>query len=153
MDALLLLGDVTSAAQIADAYLLPVVTNGGWPIHAARAELDVLADDQVAALARVGDIESLGYHNDDMVIWLAEMGALADLWQGRPRLAWNRIESSCDAVVESPLAVRAGRMLMLAARAGADIADSHPGAARGELGRRLEERAEQMACFAPHPAR
>ncbi len=88
-----------------------------------------------------------------MVMWLSEVGALADLWQGKPQLARNRIHSACDAVLGSPLAIRAGRMLMLAARAAADIADSHPGAARGELGRRLEERAEQMVCFAPHPAR
>ena len=153
VDCLLLTGDVDAAEQLVAPYAFSDATNAGWPLHLARAELDLLAGNFADAIARAEQVNAMGYHLDEMHMGVAAVGATADLWQGNPRSGLERFELAWAVVHASPRAARASRMLALAARAAADLADLDFGVDRGELAETLLERARQAECFAPHPAR
>jgi DNA-binding CsgD family transcriptional regulator len=153
VDCLLLSGDVDAAEQLVAPYSFSDATNAGWPLHLARAELDLLDGNLAAAIARAEQVDSMGYHLDEMRLGVAAVGATADLWQGRPRSALLRIDRAWTIVHASPRAARSSRMLALAARAAADLADLDLRVERGELAETSLERARQAECFVLHPAR
>ncbi len=153
VDCLLLRGDVDTAQQLVTRHLRPEFTGSSWPLHLSQAELDLVAGDLLNAVEAVERVETEGYQNEEMRLWLAAVAATADLWSARPSSAWERIARTWLKVQESPMRVRASRMLALAARAAADMADTDPGASRGLLVEQLRERAEQAGCFDAHPAR
>jgi hypothetical protein len=153
VDCLLLTGDVDAAEQLVAPYAFSDATNAGWPLHLARAELDLLAANFAEAIARAEQVDAMGYHLDEMHMGVAAVGATADVWQGRPRSGLQRIDRAWAIVRASPRAARAGRLLALAARAAADLADMDFGVDRGELAETFFERARQAECFVPHPAR
>ena len=146
---MLLLGDTDFGADIVREYLMPGLTLRGWPLHLSRAELDVLAARPDESLAGVDRVEALGYAGDDMFLWAAEIGASADLWSSQPKSAQQRIDRVWTRVGSSPLAMHAGRILALGARAAADVADLDRRADRDDLARQLSERAEEARCFVP----
>jgi DNA-binding CsgD family transcriptional regulator len=153
VDCLLLTGDVDAAEQLVAPYAFSGATNAGWPLHLARAELDLLAGNFAEAIARAEQVEAMGYHLDEMRLGVAAVGATADLWRGTPRLGLQRIDHAWAVVHASPRAARASRMVALADRAAADLADVDFGVDRHELAETLLERARQAECFVPHPAR
>jgi DNA-binding CsgD family transcriptional regulator len=153
VEGLLRQGNHVSAEELVASYLLPDVTPNGWPMHLARAELDLIAGDHMQVLTRVAEVGALGYHNDQMRIWLTEVGAEAEIWEGDPWSAWTRTQQVGTLVWASSHAWRASRMLALAARAAADLVEAHPEADHGGLTKQLRADAESIGCFAPHPAR
>ena len=153
VDCLLLTGDVDAAEQLVAPYSFSDATNAGWPLHLARAELDLLAGNFAEAIARSEQLDAMGYHHEEMRLGVAEVGATADLWLGKPRSGLQRIDLAWAVVHASPRAARASRMLALAARAAADLADTDLRVDRDELAETLLERARQAECFVPHPAR
>ena len=152
VDCLLLLGETEAAAALVADYMTPELTVNGWPLHLSRAELDVLAGEPAAASLAVEKVETLDFSDEEIWIWLAEIGAAADLWSGHAESAWDRIDRVWARVRRSPLASRAGRMLSLAAWAAADLADADPALDRQGLARQLKQWAEEAECFAGHPA-
>jgi DNA-binding CsgD family transcriptional regulator len=153
VDCLLLTGDVDAAEQLVAPHAFSDATNAGWPLHLARAELDLLAGNFAGAIARAEQVDAMGYHLDEMHMGVAAVGATADLWQRKPRSGLQRIDLAWAVVHASPRAARASRMLALAARAAADLADTDFGVDRGALADTLLESARQAECFVPHPAR
>ena len=149
-DSLVLLGDIEADRELVEEYLVPDLTINGWPLHLCRAELDVLAGDLDAAIRSVGRLEEAHHKHDEVWMWLAEIGAAADLWRRRPQSARERIDR---ARAQPHTAVRAGRMLAFDAWAAADIADIDPPLDRERLARDLRNSADQTRCFTPHPAR
>jgi DNA-binding CsgD family transcriptional regulator len=150
---LLLTGDVAAAEELMAPFPSPGATNAGWPLSMARAELDLLAGGLASSVTRAEEIDAMRYHYIGMQASVAMVGATAQLWQGRPGIAWERIERVWTIVRDSSVAAYAGRMLALAARAAADLAGAEPQADREQVARELLERARQSGCFAPHPAR
>jgi DNA-binding CsgD family transcriptional regulator len=147
VECLLLRGDLAAAHDMVLAHLLPDVTNAGWPLHWARAELSVLGGDLADALSEVGRIDELGYQQHDMVLCLAEVAAVAELWRGQPWRARDRIDDTWTFIKNSPLASRAGRMLTLGAQAAADLADTTPGADRDQMAKELQRKAVEAECY------
>jgi DNA-binding CsgD family transcriptional regulator len=113
----------------------------------------VCAGDDTWPVPHVEDIEALGFHNDEMPTWYAEVSAGADLWRARPWAAWAATERALATVRGSSMAWRASQLLANAARAAADMADVDPGADRKALEQRLREWAVETASFAVHPSR
>jgi DNA-binding CsgD family transcriptional regulator len=153
VECLLLQGERDMAETLVADHIRPEVTIDGWPLLMARAELDLLAGDTSRALTWVEKVESLRYNNDEMRLWLAEVGAAADLWQGDCESAWERTGQVWAVVEGSPLVERASRMLTFSAAAAANLADSDADADRAKLGDLLRDRAEHAQCFIAHPAR
>ena len=91
-DCLLLLGETEDAAALVDDYRVPELTVKGWPLHLERAELDLLAGDLAAAILAVEQLEALAYNNEELWLWLGEIGAAADLWCGRAQSARDRMD-------------------------------------------------------------
>ena len=152
-ECLLLGGEQGAAEELVAAYLPPEPTANGWPLSMVRAELDLASGDLTGALTRIGQVQMLGYHNDELWTWLAEVGAEAELWLGHPRPAWERGDRVWTQIRGSQLAKRFGRALALTARAAGDLADSDQEVDREGLARQLRERAAEARCFTPHPAR
>ena len=153
VDCLLLRGEVDTARQLVTRYLRPAFTSTSWPVHMSQAELDLLAGDLATALVAVEHLEAAGYQGEETLLWLASVAATADLWSAKPVSAWERTARAWTQVQEAPGRVRASRMLVLAARAAADMADADPSANRDLLVAQLRELAKQAGCFDPHPAR
>jgi DNA-binding CsgD family transcriptional regulator len=154
IDGLLLSGDPDAAEQLLSPYLLAEVTSSGWPLHIARAELDLLGGDLDGALARIEQLQDMDdYADDEMQMWLGEVGAAAELWKGQPASALARTERTWAVFEASFLASRGSRLLALAARAAADTSDVDPHPDRTGLARLLRDRAMKAQCFAPHPGR
>jgi len=129
------------------------LTAYGWPLHMVRVQLAVCAGDDTWPVPRVEDIEALGFHNDEMPTWYAEVSSGADLWRGRPREAWLASKRALATVRGSFWAWRGSQMLANTARAAADMADLDRTADRTSLERTLSKWAEETASFEPHPAR
>ena len=154
IDGLLLSGDPDAAEQLLAPYLLAEVTSNGWPLHIARAELDLLGGDLDGALARIEQLQDMDdYADDEMQMWLGEVGAAAELWKDQPASALARTERTWAVFEASFLAVRGSRLLALAARAAADTSDVNPHPDRNGLAQLLRDRADKAECFAPHPGR
>ena len=79
------------------SYRMPEVTVKGWPLHLMRAELDLLAGDVVAAMLAVERLEDSQYNDEELWMWLAEIGAAADLWSGRAQSARDRVDRAMAA--------------------------------------------------------
>jgi DNA-binding CsgD family transcriptional regulator len=152
VECLLLHADVASAAQLVARFQPLEMTTSAWPLHLARAELDLLGGDLTAAMERVERLEAMGNNDDELWMWLAEIGPSAHLWRRRPAEAWEQFERCWPVVRASTVASHAGRMLAVAAQAAADLADLDPRVDRAECARQLRGWAEQAACFAGHPA-
>jgi DNA-binding CsgD family transcriptional regulator len=153
VQCLRLLGEIEDATALVDDYRLQELTIHGWPQHLDRAELDLLAGAHGAAIRAVERLGEPDYSRGELWLWLAEIGATADLWSGRAQSARNRIDAVWERIQSSPTAVRAGRMLALAACAAADLSDVEPTLDREGLARQLIEWADQAQCFGPHPGR
>jgi DNA-binding CsgD family transcriptional regulator len=154
VDCLLLRGERDSAVDLVASYLMPTITNAGWPLHMARAELDVCLADLNDALTLVERVQSLAHsRNAELMLWLAEVGSEANLWMGRSQAAWEQTEHGWPLIEGSTLACRSSRMLALAARAAADLAVVQPDVDAERLAAKLSERAARAQCFVAHPAR
>jgi DNA-binding CsgD family transcriptional regulator len=149
----MLLGDIDAAAALVTDYKAPELTVNGWPLHESQAELDVLAGELAAALGAVERLGALEYNNEELWLWLAEIGAAADLWSGRAQSARDRIAPVMARIQPSPRAARAGRMLAFAAWAAADLADADPALDREQLARQLQQWADGAECVGAHPGR
>jgi DNA-binding CsgD family transcriptional regulator len=152
VDCLRLSGDRDAAEELVARYLRPEATRNGWPLNMSRAELDLLDDNPTAALTQVQQVTDLSHDSSELQMWLAEVGAEAELGLGRPHAAWQRIASTWAAILGSPSEVRTSRLLALAARAGADLAETEPDTDREALSIQLRQRADATACFAEHAA-
>ena len=146
-------GDIATAEALVAAHLRPGVTANGWPLHLARAELDVLAGRPESALAAVDEAAALGFLYDEMWHWVTEIAICALLLQGDPAGACARSDAVVARVDGSAGAARTGRLLALTARAQADLADRNPAADRTGVAQELLERADRWGAFRPHPAR
>ena len=153
VECLVLLGEIAAATALVDEYQEPELTVNGWPLHLYRAELDVLPGDYAAAIRAVERLGEFDFSNEFLWLWLAEIGAFADLWRGRAQSARDRVGKVMDRIGSSRRAVRAGRMLAFAAWAAADLADANPALDREELALELQQWAAGAECFGGHPGR
>jgi DNA-binding CsgD family transcriptional regulator len=153
LQCLFLLGDCAGAAKMLAEHLSHDLTAYGWPLHMARAQLAICSGEDTWPVPRVEDIEALGYHNDEMPTWYAEVSSEANLWRGRPRAAWLASERALATVRGSFWAWRGSQMLANTARAAADMVDLDRAADRTSLERTLWQWAGETASFEPHPAR
>ena len=89
IDGLLLSGDPDAAEQLLAPYLLAEVTSNGWPLHIARAELDLLGGDLDGALARIEQLQDMDdYADDEMQMWLGEVGQQQNSGKASQRPRW-----------------------------------------------------------------
>jgi tetratricopeptide (TPR) repeat protein len=124
--ALLRAGQVRRAALLVDP-----VTDGNptyltSPEHSVRATLDLHRGRLASACRRFEALaeipaDSLGNLMEDV-----ESVAEADLWCGRPRAALERLQAVLADAVTTDLSAQLGTVMVLAARAAADLADSLP---------------------------
>ena len=153
VQCLRLLGETEDAAALVDEYRMPEVTVMGWPLQLDRAELDLLSGDLTAAMLPVERLEDLQYNEEELWLWLAEIGAAAHLWSGRTQPAHDRVDRGMAQIESSPVAVRASRMLAFGAWAAADLADADPTLDRERSAERLQAWTDKAECFGAHPGR
>ena len=155
VECLLLRGDVDTAEALVAAHLRPGFTTNGWPLHLARAELDVLGGTaRVGARGRGRGSPPWAWSHDEMWHWLTEIAHRRPTCCRATRpAACARSEAVVDRVDGSADAARTGRLLALTARAHADLADLDPAADRPGIGQELLERADRWGALLPHPAR
>jgi DNA-binding CsgD family transcriptional regulator len=152
VEAQLLSGNPDPAEALLSGDRTPTVTRHGWPLEVSRADLGVLRGDLTAAAERIAHLPER--HNPETQLWCAAVGAEIDLWIGRPDAAKDALDAVWQLVQGAPDVVRASRALALAARAAADSAAVHASTSeRGPWGRALVAKADEAACFTPHPAR
>jgi DNA-binding CsgD family transcriptional regulator len=152
-ECLVLLGEIDAATALVDEYQLPELTVNGYLLHLYRAELDVLSGDYAAAIRAVERLGEFDYSSEYFWLWLAEIGAAADLWRGRAQSARDRVGKVMDRIGSSRRAVRAGRMMAFGAWAAADLADADLALDREGLAQQLHDWADAAECFGGHPGR
>jgi DNA-binding CsgD family transcriptional regulator len=152
-ECLVLLGEIDAATALVDEYQLPELTVNGYLLHLYRAELDVLSGDYAAAIRAVERLDEFDFSSEFLWLWLAEIGAAADLWRGRAQSARDRVGKVMGRIGASRRAVRAGRMMAFGAWAAADLADADLALDREELAQQLHDWADAAECFGGHPGR
>ena len=148
-------GQVQRAAELVDPVTENAIVRDLWPVHMERAGLDVLRGRVEAASERLDALWALDVPWMSQRIELAEHAAIADLWRGRPRPAFDRVMKELRVALGTDVAVHVGGALALAARAAADLADARSltAATRRELLGEVEGLLAQAAIdpFAVHP--
>ena len=147
-EALVAQGDPHRAWDIVAPYTIGDPVQERWPLHEQRAVLELLrgrteeAQRHILAVGegpvpRLGLAFRLGYH---------AIAATIELWGGQPALALDRAIPVLESGEETEEPVMLASLLILAARAAADLRDR----ARGEQLRDLHRRLTGDP-FAPHP--
>lgn len=116
-------GRVREAARLVDSWTSGPLSPHRWALHLERAELDVLRGRLREAQERLAAVEAL----DQPSLWaraeLAHHFAHSDLWLGEPRRALDRLLPVIDEAARASATTAMGSLLVLAARAAADLAD------------------------------
>jgi tetratricopeptide (TPR) repeat protein len=140
--ALMWEGRVREAAELIDPATEEPFTPMSWPLYVRRGVLDLLrgrADDATTLLDAVSEMFVMDVANR---VERALAAPAADLWCGRPQRAYDRLTSALNESlsIEDP-AADIGGLLVLAARAAADMAAESRGDAllRATLAHELED--------------
>jgi DNA-binding CsgD family transcriptional regulator len=161
-EALLTRGRTAEAAALIDPLITGPPDRESWSLHECRSEIDLLC----------GDIESATRRRQQFQTWVDEVGSLewarettqraADLalWAGRPAEALGEARRVLAQYTAPDLTIFSGRLLALAMRACADLAEqararrdhastSSAQTAAGEIASWVDQMAG--APFADHP--
>ena len=148
-------GHVARAAQLVDPLTQGAPTRDQWPAELARGGLDVIRGHLESASERLAALSALHLAWMSHRVQFAEHAALADLWCGRPRTAFDRLVAVLGDALNTDASMHSASALVLSARAAADIVDSHAAAPdeRKELLRVTQAlRAKPKTDpFHPHP--
>jgi DNA-binding CsgD family transcriptional regulator/tetratricopeptide (TPR) repeat protein len=124
-EALLALGSTVEAAALIDPLTAGPPDRDHWPVHEARADIDLLRGDIGAAAGRRQQIDTVVAHisSVDNVREWAQRGAEMALWAGRPVDALEEIRQALPLFTTPDLTILCGRLLTAGMRACADLAE------------------------------
>jgi DNA-binding CsgD family transcriptional regulator len=114
-------GRTADAAALIDPQITGGVDRDHWPLHAARADIDLLRGGIEAAAQRLHLIEVGGslFHVRELGQRVAEVA----LWAGRPDEALGEVQRVLDILEDTSWAFLCGWLLALGMRACADLAE------------------------------
>lgn len=125
-DALRRAGHTGRAAALIDPLTEEDLDPHRWALHTERATLDMMRGRRDDALRRFEALNSV----DLPSLWnradVTEYSARADLWLGRPQAAWDRLVATLEMAARFDAIASLGMLLMLGARAAADLAEGTP---------------------------
>jgi len=140
--ALTTAGQVERSAALLDPVTAGDVSEADWADHLERAHLDVVRGHVKSASTRLealATLTALPHASDDMRRWIADRSAIADLWDGRPQSAYDRMVQVLAGADAASLPLM-GSCFVLAARAAADLAQlSATERRRAELQQQLHQ--------------
>ena len=124
-EALLARGRTAEAAALIDPLTTGPPGSDHWPVHEARAEIDLLRGNIDAAAVRRQLIDAIPTHRDtvDTARDSAQLAAELALWDGRPGDALPEIRRVLPLYKTPDLATLCGRLLTTGLRACADLAE------------------------------
>ncbi len=124
-EALLARGRTAEAAALIDPLIAGPSDRDHWPVHEARAEIDLLRGDTTAAAARRQQIDALLAHisHVDFARESAQRTAELAAWAGRPGDALDEVRRVLPLFKAPDLTIFCGRLLTAGMRAGADLAE------------------------------
>ncbi|CUR58502.1 hypothetical protein NOCA2500001 [metagenome] len=141
-------GRVQEAARLIDPVTEEPPTPHRWPTHSERGLLDLLRGRSDAATSRLDAVAELFVVDLANRALCAQDAPTADLWCGRPQRAYDRLTATLRDLggAEDPGVDVAG-LLVLAARAAADLAATPPAGERprATLLRELDDLAARAA--------
>jgi DNA-binding CsgD family transcriptional regulator/tetratricopeptide (TPR) repeat protein len=123
-EALLALGRTAEAAALIDPLTTGPPDRDYWPLHEARAEIDLLRGEIAAAEKRRQQIDSM-FASISHVEFAREFGHRAAelaLWAGRPGDALDEVRRVLTLIKNPDLTIFCGRLLAAGMRACADLA-------------------------------
>jgi DNA-binding CsgD family transcriptional regulator/tetratricopeptide (TPR) repeat protein len=123
--ALLASGRTAEAAALVDPMTQEPPDRNHWPLHEARAELDLLRGEAAAAATRRQQIDAIPGHlgSAEFAADWAQRGAELALWAGHHRDALSEVQRVLALLKDSDLAMFCGRLLTTGMRACADLAE------------------------------
>jgi DNA-binding CsgD family transcriptional regulator len=141
--ALLAMGRTTEAASLIDPMTTGQADRDHYPVHIARAELDLLRGDTAAAAQRwlqiTACIGQIGFIDNDREV--TQTSVELALWAGRPRDTIDDVGRVLALFRAPDLTILCGQLLTAGMRASADLAEQ----ARARLDQRAAEAAYSAA--------
>ena len=124
-EALLARGRTAEAAALIDPLTAGPPDRDHWPVHEARAELDLLRGDSGAAARRWRLIDAIPalFGGIEYARESAQRAAELALWAGRPGDALGEVQRVLPLFKFPDLAIFGGRLLVAGLRACADLAE------------------------------
>jgi DNA-binding CsgD family transcriptional regulator/tetratricopeptide (TPR) repeat protein len=122
-EALLAGGRTAEAAALIDPLTSGVPDRDHWPVHEARAEIDLLRGDTGAARRRLTDAAPAHAGNVDYARESAQRAAELALWVGEPGDALAEVRRVLPLFTTSDQTIVCGRLLAAGMRACADLAE------------------------------
>jgi len=129
-------GRTMEAAALIDPLVTAPIDPHNWPVHAARAEIDLLRGELDTAAKRLTQI-NVGA-SPEFAKDLAQEVAEVALWAGRPEDGLTVVHGGLDSKGEADWLMKSGWLLALGMRASADLA---------ELGRARRDNATVSAAL------
>jgi DNA-binding CsgD family transcriptional regulator len=121
IEGLLGRGRTADAAALIDPLITEPVDADNWPLHCARAEIDLLRGEIDAAGQRLAQI-----HVDDIPEFAGELGrdvAEVALWAGRPEDALEAVQGALERRGEYDWVMKSGSLLTVGMRSCAELAE------------------------------
>ena len=124
-EALLASGRTAEAAALIDPLTAGPPDRDHWPVHEARAELDLLRGDTGAAARRWRLIDAISalFGGVEYARESAQRAAELALWAGRPGDALGEVQRVLPLFKSPDLTILGGRLLVAGLRACADLAE------------------------------
>ena len=132
-DALRRAGFTQRAAALVDDLTDQPLELHRWALHVERATLDLMRGRGEESMRRFAELDALDLPSILNRVDVDQYAARAELWLGRPRDAWQRLLRILDTVTATDVVAGIGVLLVLAARAAADLCEGQP---RGSPARR-----------------
>jgi DNA-binding CsgD family transcriptional regulator len=146
-EALLARGRTGDAAALIDPLTTGAPDRDHWPVHEARAEIDLLRGDIDAGRQRLDDAIPAHLGSVDYARESAQRAAELALWGGRPGDALAEVRRVLPLFKTADLTVVCGRLLAAGLRACADLAEGAR-ARRDEGAAEAAEAADGLASWA-----
>jgi hypothetical protein len=137
-------GLVERSAALLDPVTSSEVSRNSWADHLERAHLDIARGQLKSATARLEALAALPHTSEEMHRWFGHHAALADLWDGRPKSAFDRT-AQLVADADATTLTFWESLFRLAARAAADLAQ-HPAGVERRVG--LKQQLHQLKAAA-----
>ncbi|WP_322936538.1 ATP-binding protein [Nocardioides bizhenqiangii] len=123
-EALLREGLIERAADLIDALTEGPFDLDRWPVHLARARLDIMRGDLVSAAAHIESPEPV--YVVEMLAVNASRYAEVEIWAGRPEPALHRLLPALEAAAPTEAVSLLADTFVLAARAAGDAGGAEP---------------------------
>jgi DNA-binding CsgD family transcriptional regulator len=122
VEGLLGRGRTAEAAALIDPRITGQVDRDHWPLHACRAEIDLLRAEVDAAAQRLAQIKA--GDNPEFTRDLAQLVAEAEVWAGRPDEALEEVQRALERLAGADwVVISCGWLLVVGMRACADLSE------------------------------